>query len=445
MPQPTTRTISFPTSALMVAVVCLAGCFNPNDGEQWDVGSPPDDTAGPPADDTADRPDDGAASRPETQAGDADTSADTHSPAPLANCDGQLPARKRFRWDNQRVRTVSLALGPTGCPRLSMHVGGAFRYAIWNGEEWEIEIAAQSVGGRNFARQGLVIPPSGPPSLAYTDPGNDGLYHATRSDDGEWSVETIVDISGESGPDREIESLAHRLDPAGHPTVAVLDELTDSDVYRPRLVWFQRDGGNWQSEVVDRGAVDGSLPGNVAFDAAGRAQLLARGEGDDKYLRRYLRQSPSAWPSEEIVAGHDAGMSSVLTMDAEGDPHLFACTGPGPATLRYFRRIDDKWRSVDRGVGEKAWCTVLGADVDADERLHLVYTTTVRIGDGATLHHEVFDGGARPASEETRSSSSVQNLERMVVDPATGAIHMVGRARCPTCNAMDAVYARPFE
>ena len=441
-------------AALVVALVCV-GCTDPSpeDGDAgWPTGGTDVEDGGP-ADTRSERDtsDGGSRDMGERPAGDVADGGDAdtaQSPERLANCGGRLSGREELSSGIRELRALSIALGPTGCPRLGYITReGELVYASWDGETWEKEVLAEVSEGRSLPRLDLAIGSSGEPSIVFSGAKGTRVRHATQDEQGDWSIETVVDWSGEETPTREVDALEHRIAPNGRPVAAVSDELESDDDYDPRLMWYMREEGGWESELVVANITTIFLANSMGFDDDSRPKIAVAAGTRDNFIRYFFRRSSGAWGSYTVVEEPSSGRTATLAFDGESGPNIFACRTTVPGQLTYFWREGGEWRRDGREMGDNTSCNVVDAEFDTSGRLHVLYNTArLDRDDGVTVHHDVYlEGGGALASSEAASLPPSEERMDLVLDTETGRVHVLVVDDRPLSNEEMPVYRTLFE
>lgn len=349
---------------------------------------------------------------------------------PLENCGGRLPPDGAITEPN--THGYVLALGPSGCPRAAFVRDQHLHYAVWDGESWTTQPAAEL--DDDSTSYELAIDESDAPHLAfhYGDfyERNQQIRYARRSGE-EWSTETAIRYRG------LLHHLELELSPDGVPAVAFGLRRDDSE-NPEELVFASRRQGDWVRETLTSDTKDVSLGRGLDFDANGNPQLMAFLEARETVVRWRLADDSNSrrrWRIErlELAGEFDIDSDQILFASRGGDgtQHLIRCVyqpfSPDVPLLSHYRETQQGWQQeVIRQESDYISC--LYPNVTATGA-HLFFAfEEIREQGGWTppghkahlAHWNGHQWHVDPLAEENR-----YGISSMVADAGTGTLHMI--------------------
>lgn len=245
---------------------------------------------------------------------------------------------------------ASLALDPSGAPRMAYNSGAQPHYA-WReagGWTWESLSTPPAPGSRGAERSGeiagvqliyFVVPSlaidqvTAAPRIAYVKYPEDDVWYAERSG-AAWTYERLSVIG--NAP-----SLA--LDSQGRPHVAFQDVAAG-------VTYAVRDEATWTYEPV---GVDEGNPA-LRLDSQDRPHL-AMGLASPNSDLLHAAREVAGWSVEAADTSGDVGHGPSLALDGSGEPHISYYDATAHA-LRYAFRADGEWTVETVATPGGDWC-----------------------------------------------------------------------------------------
>ena len=206
-------------------------------------------------------------------------------------------------------RKSSLRFDAQGRPRISYHdtSNDDLKYAAHNGSSWSIEVVDSTDAVGDYTA--LVLDADGNPRIAYYlivdalgSTGGD-LRYAVHDGDA-WEIET-VDAEGVVGP---FVAQVMDADDVAH--------LSYRDQSNGRLKYAVRDGDDWELEIVDDDGELGDFNTSIALDPDGRPHISYY-DADGGELRLASR-GDDGWTHVVLDSEHFSGHYSSLAIDDGG-------------------------------------------------------------------------------------------------------------------------------
>ena len=298
--------------------------------------------------------------------------------------------------------TTSLALDANGYPHISYNrrirgPNGTVSYLMytrWDGVRWRTE----TVRGNVFSKSSLALDAAGNPHIAFRM-GTSAVVGYAHWDGGAWQVQSVDQVSFPQT--FGLGSLA--LDANDNPHI-VYNTFNNGSGNPELLKHAYWDGAAWQVQTVDNGLVYDSA---LALDANGAPHAGYAIRSDfDTYVLKYAFWDGLVWQTE-IVDGEveDAGVfSASLTLDTGGDPHLGYVLDAftGAAVVKYAYQDGGNWQLEPVSTLDSVYAVEdIELDLDSGETAHLIYFITddedyalrYAYRDGASWQEETLDGG----------------------------------------------------
>ena len=319
----------------------------------------------------------------------SDATLDAAVEEPIARrCDGALPPETTFTPGEGDAVTMSVAVGPDGCPRVLYYQEGALRLARWDGAAWSLEVVPA------FASQSANISPDYPLALYLDERGRETVF-ATASD----SPRTIaLPLSSEGGgwsqQEIPVSSWSWEMraftDDGGDPFVIAYtsDERYSGENITARLftlIGEQR----WSSEPISDFDIKSIHYLSVVSDGRGGLTLpLLESKGYSKsdqetnlWLATSPPGSPRSWSRERVVSPLIGRVGDAILISTGETLHLFAFSSevtapPSRQRLAHARRGEKKgavWSAELVETCEGIVCRPLDAFVDERGRVHLLF------------------------------------------------------------------------
>lgn len=301
-------------------------------------------------------------------------------------CDGLRYARlESGGWITETVDDAqwvgaysSLALDAGGDAHIGYfdRVGGAVKYAHFDGSAWTIEVVESGLGEEG-GHISLALDLRGRPHVSYYDAKGREIKYASRETGG-WRIETIAD----AGNRPLYSSLA--LNSAGRPRISYYD--TVSPTFALKLA--ERDGSDWQIGVVDGEGQMGAYT-SLVLDAEGYPHLsycLYDPEEGVCGELRYAYSDGVDWHIETVASRGEVGEFSSLTLDAQGLAHI-SYYDYGEEDLMYAYDDGSSWQI--QTIDSEGWVgRYTSLALDRDGRPHISYLSYVSQDLEEVLRHE---------------------------------------------------------
>jgi hypothetical protein len=211
-------------------------------------------------------------------------------------------------WQKETIASggayMSLALDGSNYPHISFLLyNNGLQYARWNGVEWWYETVDSGYLGWYTS---LALDSSDYPHISHYDVGNHSLKYA-QWDGSEWRIET-VDSDGRVG---EYTSLA--LDDSDYPHISYYDYSNHN------LKYARWDGSEWQIETVDSDGEVGKYT-SLALDDSDYPHISYYNESNNNL--KYASWDGVSWQIETVNLAGSGGDYSSLALDSVGNPHI---------------------------------------------------------------------------------------------------------------------------
>jgi hypothetical protein len=238
---------------------------------------------------------------------------------------------------------TSLAFDPSDNAAISYYdyTNGKLKYALWDGDNWEIETIASA--GQPRTDTSLAFDASGNPAIAfcychYPWPGTDLKY--AHWNGASWDIEMIQSIG--DGNFEWFVSLA--FDRLGNPAISYYDAANGY------LKFAHFDGAHWQVGIVDSEGNVG-IDNSLAFDYHGSPAISYHDWTNG--VVKYAHWNGVSWDIEIIDSVYYRARSNSLAFDSRGEPAISYCNSVKGSELKYAHFDGTSWgiETVDTAWG----------------------------------------------------------------------------------------------
>ena len=228
--------------------------------------------------------------------------------------------------------------------------------------EWVIESVDRAAPGNRLTA--LKIDPAGTVHIAYTgcsDPScqNSELFHAIRTEKGEWLTESVDDENNDTGWFQSMD-----INEAGDIFVFYANHAQEKMRYAHKPA-----GGDWSTAPVGSGR--GGWWTSCAFSGVvlHMAHTKLPSSGWDETRPQHVMLIEGDWFFDDIDTTYDSGWFTAMAIGADGMPLVAYDQGYMGGFLKLARLTGEGWdiMSIDESVIKS------DVAVDPDGNIHVVY------------------------------------------------------------------------
>ncbi|UCH50423.1 MAG: hypothetical protein JSV54_05210 [Chloroflexota bacterium] len=294
----------------------------------------------------------------------------------------------------------SIALDSSGNPHISYTYvnttfwAGDLKYASYNGTHWNTETVVDSDPSYLIYSTSLALDSSDQPHISFYESDqvhSEGSFKYASYNGTDWQIQTIESGVGSTGGADKVSSIA--IDSFDNPHVS-FSRLQTTPTVTHIIKYASYNGTDWNTEVVNSNC---SMSNSLAFDSLDVPHISYNQDPTGAYLG-YATYNGTSWNTTQVTTAWYRGKYNSIAIDSSDYPHI-SHTYVTPSTyigaLNYAYMDGSGWHNgTADSVGDTGYWTSLA--LDGADHPHISYIIDVPPNDSVpfSLKYASYNGTA---------------------------------------------------